>query len=93
MAYTGWSAPFVGFTSTGWKTRMFLRGYQFVSDLSNGESDQPLTLKGIRGYPVTFQTRPVIGERNTERRNKNSNPTLITTEATVHQDLQKYRSG
>lgn len=49
--------------------------------------------KRIRGDPVTFQPRPVIGEGNTERRNKNSNPTLITIEATVHQDLQKHRSG
>ena len=43
MAYTGWSAPFAGFTTIGWKTRMFLRGYQFVSDLPSGESDQPFT--------------------------------------------------
>ena len=63
-----------------------------MSDLSNGESDQPLK-KRIRGDPVTFQTRPVIGERNTERRNKNSNPTLITTEATGHTDQQIYSSG
>ena len=37
---------------------------------------------------MTFQTRPVIGEGNTERRNKNKNPTLITTEATGHTDQQ-----
>ena len=39
--------------------------------------------KGILGDPVTFQTRPLIGERNTEQRNTNNNPTLITIEAAV----------